>query len=356
MNDAAGGAFKRRDVTKRWVLDAPRELVWKAWTEPEQLSRWWGPRGITTPLETVEIDLRPGGVFRMTMVAADGTEFPTEMRYVELDPPNRLVYEWDAQRGLGAGVVTVTFTDLGDGRTEVKTQWVGDATDEIFAGAQIGWETQMEKLVALVAADDKRAGGTMGKVVVTEFVTLDGVIEGPGGGEDFPLQGWSFEFDRGEEGHQFKRDELDAADVQLLGRVTYEGFAKAWPDRDEDEWGFTGKMNSMPKYVVSTTLSDADASWNNTTVIRDDVPGAVAKLKQDVDGDVLIAGSATLVRSLAENDLVDEYRLMTFPVVLGSGKRLFGDGVEKTKLRLADSKPVGPDGVIVLTYEPARNG
>lgn len=196
----------------------------------------------------------------------------------------------------------------------------------------------------------------MGKVVVTEFVTLDGVIEGPGGGEQFDLQGWAFDFDRGEEGHQFKRDELDAADVQLLGRVTYEGFAAAWPDREDDEWGFASKMNSMPKYVVSTTLSDEDASWNNTTVIRDDVPGRVAKLKDEVDGDILIAGSATLVRSLAENDLVDEYRLMTFPVVLGRGKRLFGEGVGETKLRLAASKPVGPDGIIVLTYEPARDG
>lgn len=151
MNDAAAGGFKRRDITKTWILDAPRELVWNAWTEPEQLARWWGPRGMNTPLETIEMDVRPGGVFRLTMVAANGAEFPSDMRYVEVEEPSTLVYEWDAQRELGAGRVTVTFTDLGDGTTEVKTRWVGDATDEIFAGAQIGWEGQMEKLVALVA-------------------------------------------------------------------------------------------------------------------------------------------------------------------------------------------------------------
>ena len=193
----------------------------------------------------------------------------------------------------------------------------------------------------------------MGKVVVTEFVTLDGVIQAPGGGEEFEHAGWSFEFDRGDDGDQFKLDELNAADVQLLGRVTYEGFAKAWPTMGDDEAGFAQKMNSMPKYVVSTTLSDDDAGWENSTVIRDDVAGHVRKLKGEVEGDILIAGSATLVKSLAADGLVDEYRLMVFPIVLGTGKKLFADGFDTSKLKLTDSKTVGSDKIMVLTYAPA---
>jgi dihydrofolate reductase len=193
----------------------------------------------------------------------------------------------------------------------------------------------------------------MGKVVVTEFMTLDGVIEAPGGGEEFEHAGWSFEFDRGDDGDQFKVDELNAADVQLLGRVTYEGFAKAWPTMGDDEAGFAQKMNSMPKYVVSTTLSDGDASWENSTVIREDVAGQVRKLRDDVDGDILVAGSATLVKSLAPDRLVDEYRLMVFPIVLGTGKKLFADGFDTSKLKLTNSKTVGSDKIMVLTYAPA---
>jgi dihydrofolate reductase len=182
----------------------------------------------------------------------------------------------------------------------------------------------------------------MGRIVVTEFITLDGVIEEPR---------WSFEFNRGEEGDKFKGDELRAADAQLLGRVTYQGFAKAWPSM-ADDW-FGEKMNSMPKYVVSTTLTDDDADWTNSTVIRSDVAGQISRVKEQVAGDILVAGSAQLVRTLAEHDLVDEYRLMVFPIVLGTGKRLFGDGAPRIVLRLVDSTPVGPDGVFILTYQPA---
>jgi dihydrofolate reductase len=193
----------------------------------------------------------------------------------------------------------------------------------------------------------------MGKLVVTEFITLDGVIEDPGGAEDFEHGGWSFKLSRGEEGDRFKLEELIASDAQLLGRVTYVGFAQAWPSMaGADE--FSTKMNAMPKYVVSTTLTDDDANWTNSTVIRDDVPGEISQLKEQVAGDILVAGSARLVRSLAEHDLVDEYRLMVFPLVLGSGKRLFGDGFPRVELRLVDSKPAGPDGVLILTYAPAR--
>ncbi|MGH2994104.1 MAG: dihydrofolate reductase family protein [Solirubrobacterales bacterium] len=187
----------------------------------------------------------------------------------------------------------------------------------------------------------------MGRVVVTEFVSLDGVMEDPGGSEDFQHSGWSFEIHRGDEGDKFKLDEALEAEALLLGRVTYEGFAEAWPSRDGE---FADKFNSMPKYVVSTTL--AEPEWNNSTVIKGDVAEAVAKLKQELDGDIVVHGSAQLAQALIEQDLVDELRLMVFPVVLGTGKRVFGETSDKKRLRLADSKMVG-DGVAILVYEPA---
>ncbi|MDX6603412.1 MAG: hypothetical protein QOF13_2614 [Solirubrobacterales bacterium] len=190
----------------------------------------------------------------------------------------------------------------------------------------------------------------MGKIVVTEFVSLDGVMEDPGGSENYRHGGWTFEIDRGEEGNKFKLDELDEAEAQLLGRVTYEGFAAAWPSREEDPGGFAEKMNSMPKYVVSSTLREA--SWNNTTILSGDLADEVAKLHREIDGVILVAGSAQLVQGLLERDLVDELRLMVFPVLLGEGKRLFGDVSEKKPLNLVDSKTVGA-GVSILTYEPA---
>jgi dihydrofolate reductase len=186
----------------------------------------------------------------------------------------------------------------------------------------------------------------MGKLIVTEFISADGVIDSPGEG------GWVFKFNRGEGGDKFKYDELMAADAQLLGRITYQGFAQAWPSMGTDDFG--KRMNSMSKYVASTTLTDAEATWENSTVIRSDVAGEVSKLKQQVAGDILIAGSGNLIRTLGEHDLVDEYRLMVFPIVLGTGKRLFGEGFPRTELKLVSCTPVGPDGVVILTYEPAR--
>jgi dihydrofolate reductase len=192
-----------------------------------------------------------------------------------------------------------------------------------------------------------------GKLVVTEFISLDGVIEDPGGSEEFEHGGWSFEYDRGEDGDQFKLDELMAADAGLLGRVTYEGFAAAWPERagDEDVGGFADKLNSMPKHVVSTTLKDPE--WQNTHVISENVPDEVEKLKGTYDGDIQVAGSATLVKTLLENDLVDQWNLMVFPTILGSGKRLFADGVPRRKLKLVEDRGVGPEGVRVQIYERA---
>jgi dihydrofolate reductase len=187
----------------------------------------------------------------------------------------------------------------------------------------------------------------VGRIVVTEFVSLDGVIEAPGGGEDFRYAGWSFEINRGEEGEKFKLDETMSSEALLLGRVTYEGFAAAWPSRKGE---FADKFNSMPKYVVSSTLEEP--AWTNTTVLKGDVAEQVAKLKDELDGDIVVHGSARLVQTLLEHDLVDELRLMLFPVVLGTGKRLFGEASAKKPLRLVDSKVVG-DGVGILVYGPA---
>ncbi len=190
----------------------------------------------------------------------------------------------------------------------------------------------------------------MGKIVVTEFVSLDGVMEDPGGAEGYKHGGWTFEFSTGDEGDKFKLDELMASDAQLLGRVTYEGFAQAWPTM-EGTGEFGEKMNAMPKFVVSGTLASAD--WNNTTILKGDLADEVGKLKEQFSGDILVAGSGQLVQGLLERDLVDEFRLMVFPVVLGSGKHLFGDSTEKKPLRLVDSKTVG-DGVAILVLEPQR--
>jgi dihydrofolate reductase len=190
----------------------------------------------------------------------------------------------------------------------------------------------------------------VGRIVVTEFVSLDGVMEAPGGGEDYKHGGWSFEIARGEEGDKFKLDETMASEALLLGRKTYEGFAAAWPSREGE---FADKFNTMPKYVVSSSLDDPE--WNNSTVLKGDVAEAVAKLRREQDGDIVVHGSARLVQTLVEHDLVDEYRLMVFPVVLGSGKRLFGETSDKKTLRLVDSKVVG-DGVAIMVYQPARDG
>jgi dihydrofolate reductase len=190
----------------------------------------------------------------------------------------------------------------------------------------------------------------MGRIVVTEFVSLDGVMEDPGGSENFKYGGWTFEISRGDEGDKFKLDEALGADALLLGRVTYEGFADAWPSRSGE---FADKFNTMPKYVVSTSLDDAD--WSGSTVLEGDLADAVSDVKQKHDGDIVVHGSAQLAQELLEQDLVDELRLMVFPVVLGSGKRLFGETSDKKPLQLVDSKTVG-DGVAILIYRPERDG
>jgi dihydrofolate reductase len=188
----------------------------------------------------------------------------------------------------------------------------------------------------------------MSKVVVSEFVSLDGVMQDPAGNEGSGLGAWSFQFDRGPDGDKFKLDEVLASEALLLGRVTYQGFAEAWPSRTD---GFADKMNGMPKFVVSTTLGEVE--WSNSRLINDNVAEEVTKLKEQPGGDILIYGSGQLVSTLMQHDLVDEYRLMVFPVVLGRGKRLFRDGSATTALRLKEAKPVGPNGVLILTYEPA---
>jgi dihydrofolate reductase len=186
----------------------------------------------------------------------------------------------------------------------------------------------------------------MGRIVVTEFISLDGVVEAPGG-EDFKYPGWSFAFDRGEDGNKFKLDEALEAEALLIGRRTYESFAGAWPGR---EGPFADKFNSMPKYLVSSTLTDPE--WNNTSVITGDVVEEVSKLTEQVDGDIQVPGSIQLVRELIENDLVDEIHLMTFPVILGTGKRLFGETTDKTTWKLAEARTVG-EGIPVTIFRRA---
>ena len=189
----------------------------------------------------------------------------------------------------------------------------------------------------------------MGRIVVTEFVSLDGVFEDPGGSESYEHGGWTFEYDRGDDGNKFKLDELMESEVQLLGRVTYEGFAEAWPSR---EGPFADKLNSDPKVVVSTTLTDPQ--WQNTTVIADDVVARLSTLRDDTEGNILVAGSGTLVETLLGADLVDELRLMVFPTILGRGRRLFPDGIDRLKFELAEARTVGPDGVQVQVFRRAR--
>ena len=188
----------------------------------------------------------------------------------------------------------------------------------------------------------------MAKIVVTEFVSLDGVMQAPGG-EEFKYPGWTFEFDRGDEGNQFKLDETMEADALLLGRITYESFAGAWPSRDGE---FADKFNTMPKFVVSSTLEDPD--WNNTTVLKGDAAEEAIRLKDELDGVIQVPGSLRLVQALMEADLVDQLNLMVFPVALGTGRRLFAEMDDRKDWKLTESRPVGPDGVIVLTYERDR--
>jgi dihydrofolate reductase len=191
----------------------------------------------------------------------------------------------------------------------------------------------------------------MGRIVVTEFVSLDGVMEAPGGEPEFKYPGWSFEFDRGDDGNQFKLDETKQADALLIGRRTYESFAGAWPQREGE---FADKFNSMPKFVVSTTLKDAE--WNNTTVLDGgDATAEVRKLKEEFDGELQVPGSHQLVQELIEADLVDQINLMVFPVILGTGKKAFEEKPERRNLRLKESKTVG-DGVAILIYERAEGG
>ena len=191
----------------------------------------------------------------------------------------------------------------------------------------------------------------MGKIVVSEFVSLDGVMEDPGGAEGFKHGGWTFQFSSPEQ-EQWKAEELVRADALLLGRKTYQGFAAAWPTMP-GTGAFGERMNSLPKYVVSTTLTDTDMTWN-ATLLQSDFAAALPKVKQEISQDILLFGSGQLVHALSAQDLVDEYRLMVFPVVLGSGKRLFAEGSEKKTLKLVESKPFA-SGVVVLTYQPAEH-
>ncbi len=188
----------------------------------------------------------------------------------------------------------------------------------------------------------------MGRIVISQFVTVDGVFDDPGGAEAFDRGGWAFRYDRGPEGDQFKLEEVRAADALLLGRRTYEGFAAAWPGREGE---FADKFNGMRKYVVSSTLSDPE--WDNSVVLSGDLADAIGKLRDQHDGDILVNGSGQLIPTLLEHGLVDELRLMVFPVVLGAGRRLFGDTAQPASLRLTGSRSACQ--TLILIYEPVRD-
>jgi dihydrofolate reductase len=189
----------------------------------------------------------------------------------------------------------------------------------------------------------------MGKIVVSENVSLDGVIEDPTGVEGLRVGGWFFETDRGEDGEQFTLDKTLGTEALLLGRRSYEFFAATWPSRGGE---LADKMNGLPKYVVSSTLEDPD--WDNSTVLKGDAVAEVSKLKQELNGEIVVLGSPRLARTLIEHDLADELRLMIYPVVLGAGARLFGEASDKKPLRLVDTQTVG-DGIAILTYEPLQD-
>jgi dihydrofolate reductase len=188
----------------------------------------------------------------------------------------------------------------------------------------------------------------VGRIVVTEYISVDGVVEAPSGTEDFARIGWVDDFTRGPEGDQFKVDETMTSDALLLGRVTYDTFAPFWP---QVEGEFADKFNTMPKYVVSSTL--ADPEWNNTTVLRGDTIEEVGALKEQYEGDIVVHGSPQLAQTLIEHELVDELRLMVYPVIVGAGKRLFAETSGTKRLQLVEAKTL-EDGVQILVYRPAR--
>ena len=189
----------------------------------------------------------------------------------------------------------------------------------------------------------------MTKIIISENVSLDGVMEDPAGVEGFRLGGWYFQTDRGEDGERFTLDKTLDTEALLLGRRSYEFFAATWPSRGGE---LADKLNSLPKYVVSSTLEDPD--WNNSTVLSGDVVDEVSKLRQELGGEIVVLGSPQLARTLIEHDLVDELRLMIYPVVLGAGARLFGTTSHKKPVRLVDAQTVG-DGIAILTYELVRD-
>ncbi len=180
-------------------------------------------------------------------------------------------------------------------------------------------------------------------------MTLDGVVEDPGGAEKFKYGGWSFQF-WDEDIAKFKFDELFAGSSLLLGRITYEGFAKAWPTmKDTGEFG--EMMNNLPKFVVSTTLDRAD--WKNSTIIKNNIIKEISKLKEKPGKDILVFGSANLAQTLMQHNLIDEYNLLVYPIVLGTGKKLFKEGIDKTVLKLVKTESF-KSGVVLLKYQSIK--
>ena len=189
----------------------------------------------------------------------------------------------------------------------------------------------------------------MKKIIVSEFVTLDGVMEDPGGSENFKYGGWTWPYWNDEIG-KYKHEELFSSDALLIGRVTYSGFSVAWPNMKDKE-GFADRMNSIKKYVVSTSLKKSD--WNNSVLINGNIYDEVLKIKKGSGKNILVAGSARLTQTLAQHGLIDEYRILVYPVILGIGKKLFEGQMNRQDLKLVDTRSFG-SGVIALHYETLK--
>lgn len=357
-----------REVVITRVFDAPARLLFEAYSKPEHVKKWFGPKG--WPVTLCEMDFRKGGRFRFAMTGPDGRQGPPfGGEYLEIIPNRKIVYDNAFEMpGAEKMIVTITFDEKDEQTTltihtlfasvAMKNEHVGrgyvrgisSGLDQLAdVVAELGANTAFEQALATAktAAPARAARRDLArKIVVSEFVSLDGVMEAPGGEPGHPHTGWVRDFMSAEQ-IEYKLAETLEAESLLIGRVTYETFAASWPKRSGE---LADKMNAMPKHVISTTLRDPE--WSNCRVINGNVAEEVTRLKKQAGGPILVVGSRRVVHTLMEHDLVDEYRVMIFPVALGGGRRLFPETPHKTVLRLVDTRTFS-SGVVVHAYHPA---
>jgi uncharacterized protein YndB with AHSA1/START domain/dihydrofolate reductase len=342
------------------VFDAPRELVYQAFVDPDQLAQWMGPIGFSTPRDTVAVDPRPGGYQRFTMVSDDDPAMrsPVDATLIEVIENELLVGEERVEGMPGfEGIATMTmrleFHDEPGGKTRLELRQ-GPFTQGMESGARQGWMGAFTKLDGVLAALRRResrprpralGGNGMRKLIESTFVSLGGDISAP--------HEWGAPYLFGPEPDEYNRDQLFGADALLLGRKTYEGLSAAYTAMAADGPGpmsdFVAAMNAIPKYVASTTLTTV--GWN-ATLLGPDVAAEVAELKKQQGKYLLKYGTGPLDRILLGNGLVDELRVWIVPVTNGPGQRLF-DGVDDLALTLTQTRTLA-SGVVVLTYGPAQ--